>query len=107
MSLIKPITDTELDLLLRNVDIRKDEGAIASIQLPVMPDPVQPAPEDHPGVQKALHVVLGACLSASVEEDLPDEEGSKAPLDLHTIRALAQLIQRKTGVQYDASRAVI
>lgn len=56
------------------------------------------------GVQRALHAVMGSMLAASTEEPLPDMSGRKAPLDLHTVEALAILIQQRTGVRFDGSR---
>lgn len=129
MSLIDQITMEDLDMLAKRIEARKAEPAVFE-ETEYHPEPEATKVRERPvtlmnvgelsrsqrkalvekeravGVQRALHVVMGAMLAASTEDPLPDLGGRYAPLDQHTIEALSALIQKRTGVEYDGSRSV-
>lgn len=124
MSILHTLTDEDLDDLFAALNERRTAPAESEVfeETEYHPDPVPQQPEIDldslsrskykslvekeraMGVQRALHAVLGSMLAVSTEEPLPDMSGRKAPLDRHTVEAMAVLIQQRTGVRFDGSR---
>lgn len=99
--MIDQITDVDLDRLAKMLAARSDEEH-DKLDTVLVPQDLDEARRE--GVQDALHILSSAMLLASTQLPVTDGEGRKAALDLHTLKAMSNILQKRTGVAYSGAR---